>query len=304
MKRSYGKELKAMSKKNSKKHLLVCLFFIVPSICLSYQVLAKDMLQCEQSSRTNHDYFESLLKDKKQKEVLLSDIHFLYIMGTSTLCFGDTIEGLSYLTKAVTLKSALASSIVGAYYLSDKTFKNRVITNDFKNYEVAISYFKKSINYFIERSQNPRIYNDMSSYFAIPIEQRMLISARTFTTLPHLYFMQYGKTIFGVFNTDTLSILENIQKATEQCKLWESVAIAHPGSRAREYVYKALLRKCQYYSDFSKEVLPIEKLRLEVIKTCDYNLSCPAHKQMQNRIANLAADYRRKLSKVSLLPMY
>ena len=265
------------------------LYQILALICLVPQASAFNMLGCDVYEL---EFYEDL---KTHVQFNPKDVNALYELGMGTICMGQISEGLSYILQAVDLKDPIATVVVAAYYKSDKTFRNGIITKNLQNYKSAIHYYEKAVHYIESNKKYPEGY-----YWTY--EKKTHFSVTTFLSLVNLYHMQYIRNLEGVFATNTLITLNKLHSMSEKC-------LKHPSLSAwgeeQKIIYHFQQTKCQGYFDMSKELISLEKKRLRIIKSCPANLnSCEEYKQIINTIAQTSNHYAEKIKSIQLKPFF
>lgn len=263
------------------------LYQILALICLVPQASAFNMLGCDVYKL---EFYEDL---KTHVQLNPKDVNALYELGMGVICMGRTLEGLSYILQAADLKDPIAAVVVAAYYKSDKTFKNGIITKNLQNYKSAIHYFEKAVHYIESNKKYPEGY-----YWTY--EKKTHFSVTTFLSLVNLYHMEYILNLEGVFATDTLTTLNKLHSMSEKCLKRPSLSA---WGEEQKIIYHFQQTKCQSYFDMSKELIPLEKKRLRIIKSCPANLnSCEEYKQIISTIAQTSNHYAEKIKSIQLKP--
>ena len=118
-----------------------------------------------------------------------------------------------------------------------------MITNNFESYNTAIYYFAKATDLIESHKHYPYGYDDL-------YESQTYLSVRAFVTLSNLYYIKYGKTVEGIFTTDTLEVLNNLSNISQRCLNRPALPIW--GDRGAHIHYVAQT-KCQSYLDLLKK---------------------------------------------------
>ena len=254
----------------------LAIFLAMPSLAQ----MQNNMLACRYFGTNSVPYYRRLLDNNPQ------DQKALYNLGMNLICLNLKPAGLKHLQTASDLGSPAAAAMLGGYYKSNKTFENKLITNNPQDYNLAIEYFKKAAQ-LIE--SNP-YYPDADN---LHHEQKSYLSYKVFISIPNLYHAAYGKNLDGKFSTDTMQILNHLKSSSETC-LKQPALFAW--GKQKEYIQQARQTECQAYLSFAETALLLEPKRLSAKESCKTSeQACLAYHKVLSQIIQANHEALQKI---------
>ena len=236
-----------------------------------------------------------------------NDVFTRYVVAIVSLCVGKKAEGISHLQATSDSGYIPATYLLSIYYEYNQTFNSfESPTHTLEDLNAALYYYEKTTEMIQATPDYPSNTLDGTS----DVEYYLLISYRSFASIPGLYFNGYNRAIEDVLNsaelvsyTDTLEVLLKMQTVAKQCVDRPSLS-AWWDREAEVFNFQQI--RCTAYLNYANAVLPLEEKRINTAQTCTTSLSeCPEHREILNQIEKEEKEMEaqiRQIPKQYLLP--